>query len=279
LGAVARFTLDDLDFAPFLTARPELPPPWRDHLREHDLIISYLHDREGIFERNVRSCEVKKFVAGPHRIESGSHATTQLARPLEQLGIPISDFAPRIELSYSERRTVEATCSLIALHPGSGSLRKNWPIENWIALIDELLSVAAVAGCGSSSHALAKSMPRPATAATTRVTIIGGEADGEEITRIRERFGDRVRYAIDWPLRRLAALLANTDFIGHDSGISHLAAAVGARCLVLFGPTDPKTWAPRNEKVRVLVAPNKDLRQLTLEEVHHAFGLTRLRSQ
>ena len=69
------------------------------------------------------------------------------------------------------------------------------------------------------------------------------------------------------PLPHLAALLENSFFIGHDSGISHLAAAAGARCLLLFGRTDPPIWAPANEKVTVLRAPEGNLERLEVESV------------
>ena len=38
-------------------------------------------------------------------------------------------------------------------------------------------------------------------------------------------------------------------YIGNDSGISHLAAAVGTPTIVLFGPTNPAVWAPRGSHV------------------------------
>ena len=56
-------------------------------------------------------------------------------------------------------------------------------------------------------------------------------------------------------------------FLGHDSGISHLAAAVGVRCLLLFGPTDPDIWAPPHPDVRVVRAPDGTLAALTLDVV------------
>jgi ADP-heptose:LPS heptosyltransferase len=40
-------------------------------------------------------------------------------------------------------------------------------------------------------------------------------------------------------------------YIGNDSGITHLAAAVGTPVLALFGPTNPEVWAPRGPHVRV----------------------------
>jgi heptosyltransferase-2 len=69
-------------------------------------------------------------------------------------------------------------------------------------------------------------------------------------------------------LPSLAAVLERAAlFLGHDSGISHLAAAVSAPCLLLFGPTDPAIWAPANHQVRIAIAPNGDLSALSLEAV------------
>jgi heptosyltransferase-2 len=56
-------------------------------------------------------------------------------------------------------------------------------------------------------------------------------------------------------------------FIGHDSGISHIAAAAGARCLLLFGWTDPAIWAPANQNVTVLRAPEGKLPLLEVDTV------------
>jgi ADP-heptose:LPS heptosyltransferase len=41
-------------------------------------------------------------------------------------------------------------------------------------------------------------------------------------------------------------------FVGNDSGISHLAAAVGTPAAVFFRASDPKVWAPRGTAVDVL---------------------------
>jgi ADP-heptose:LPS heptosyltransferase len=41
-------------------------------------------------------------------------------------------------------------------------------------------------------------------------------------------------------------------YIGNDSGITHLAAAVGTPVVAVFGPTDPGVWSPRGERVRVV---------------------------
>jgi heptosyltransferase III len=242
------YALDDRELAPFFVVDGDLPQRWRDYFNQYDLIVSYLHDPDGAFANNVGAGST--FIVGPYRLESGLHATEQLALPLRELGIAVTDWVPQLDLSDREiaNARAEFPLPLLALHPGSGSAQKNWPIANWIALIRNRL------------------------AAGNRVVIVAGEADEDEVAGVREHFGDGVSYVIEWPLRRLAAFLAGATFIGHDSGISHLAAAAGARCLVLFGSTSAKTWAPRNENARVLPAPKRDLLQLRVEDVLHALG-------
>src|SRR5205807_8879566 len=108
---------------------------------------------------------------------------------------------------------------VVAFHSGSGSEAKNWPLENWIQLGDQLLNRKDFTGS---------------------LLIVSGEADqdrSQQLASIWKR--PRVRFATNQPLPDLAAILENTMFLGHDSGISHLAAAAGANCLLLFGPTDP----------------------------------------
>jgi ADP-heptose:LPS heptosyltransferase len=46
-------------------------------------------------------------------------------------------------------------------------------------------------------------------------------------------------------------------YVGNDSGVSHLAAALGVPTIAVFGPTDPTVWAPLGPKVAV-VAPQDD---------------------
>ena len=56
-------------------------------------------------------------------------------------------------------------------------------------------------------------------------------------------------------------------YLGHDTGISHLAAACGVDCVLLFGPTEPAVWAPRNPGVTVLRAPDGRLDRLAVATV------------
>jgi len=239
-------------FARFFARNSELPAELADYFASFDLIVSYLYDPDRIFETNLRRCGVQNLICGPARIvENAGHAARQLARPIEELGINIVDFTERIFPSTEDRefaREFLASVSqqIIAIHPGSGSPKKNWPLENWIGLFS----------------------PDSRFADLERLLVISGEADEAQTNELEREWKNRdVRFARNLPLPRLAAVLERSTFIGHDSGISHLAAAAGANCILLFGPTDPDVWAPRNENVRVLRPPSGRLDDLQTETV------------
>jgi len=84
--------------------------------------------------------------------------------------------------------------------------------------------------------------------------------------------GQDVRFAKNLPLPHLAGVLEHSIFIGHDSGISHLAAAAGASCILLFGPTDPNVWAPRNENMQIVAAESGRLNDLGTAPVRAALS-------
>jgi heptosyltransferase-2 len=218
--------------APFFARNAELPSEQARHFASFDLVISYLFDPDGIFAANLTRAGAQRVIHGPAKLDGSAHAAVQLARPLSELQIPIEDFAAHIPVNKTE-------ATAIALHPGSGSARKNWPLDRWIALAERLRE-------------------RPSL-------IVGGEADVAQVDQLR-RFATELAFAL--PLREIAEKIAGCAvFIGHDSGISHIAAATGAPCVLLFGPTDPRVWAPVNENVRVLRAANGKLAQLSVDEV------------
>jgi len=102
------------------------------------------------------------------------------------------------------------------IHPFSGSAGKNWPLDNFRAL----------------AHEIEKTMP---------VKWCAGPEDPP--------LPDAVRYD---DLYELACWLASAQlYVGNDSGITHLAAAVGTPVAAYFGPTDPEVWGPRGPNVRI----------------------------
>jgi ADP-heptose:LPS heptosyltransferase len=118
----------------------------------------------------------------------------------------------------------------ILLLPGSGSPSKNWPVRSFVEL--------------------------GRTLGRQRVIVVVGPAE----SGIVHQLADLVQ--LQHPSLGCLAGLARLSqgFIGNDSGVSHLAAAAGARGVVIFGPTDPDRWRPCGE-VRVC-------RRMPLEALH-----------
>ena len=120
----------------------------------------------------------------------------------------------------------------IAIHPGSGSPDKCWPIDSFLALIDRL-------------HA-----------AGHRCRILLGEVElerwpAEQIHRLQSA-EETVHPATYVDLLR--ELSGCSAFVGNDSGPGHLAGIIGLPSVILFGPTDPAIWKPMGPRVRAFRA-------------------------
>ncbi|MGB8353585.1 MAG: glycosyltransferase family 9 protein [Chthoniobacteraceae bacterium] len=241
-GAMAGFFIPDAKLAPDLI----------EYFGSFHQIVSYLFDPDGIFEDNMRRCGVKNFVHVSPKLDDSSHAASQLAQPLQDLALFLENPAATIYPSAADREFAASffgglKSRIIAIHPGSGSDTKNWPVKNWLALGGWLFSLK----------------PAPA------ILLIGGEADRASHAALSAAWKNyHVYFAEDVPLPHLAALLERCDlFVGHDSGISHIAAATGIPCLLMFGPTDPEVWAPANPRVKWLAAPASAMANLPVDEV------------
>jgi ADP-heptose:LPS heptosyltransferase len=146
------------------------------------------------------------------------------ALPPEGAGIHATDFYLEQVRGIAERRSdgiPRLECRVTredyaVIHPFSGGARKNWPLDKFRALATKLERAMPVKWCAGEDD--------PPLAGAVRID----------------------------DLCELACWLARARmYIGNDSGITHLAAAVGTPVLALFGPTDPEVWAPRGPHVRV----------------------------
>ncbi len=231
--------------AGFFVPNGELDPEWRRYFASFDLIVSFLYDPDGFFHENLDRAGAKSVVKGIHRIDESRSlcAAAQLAEPLQEIAL----FPTQTYVSFGLKRSVEA--GLVAIHPGSGSPRKNWGYENWRDAARQLCQ----------QHLARK------------ILVVSGEAESERIghfLQLLEAEGIAFEHLENAPLPEVARRLANCErFLGHDSGISHLAAACEVPSLLIFGPTDPNIWAPQNPGVQVVIAPEGRLDQVTADDV------------
>lgn len=238
--------------AGFFVPNAKLPPDLAEYFGSFHQVVSYLFDPDGIFRANLERCGVKNFIHASPKLDDSERAASQLARPLQGLALFLDDpaamlYPDKADRAYAEKFFGLEISPVIAIHPGSGSEAKNWPVQNWKELGDWLLSLS----------------PAPS------LLLIGGEADRKNMAHLSEAWrGRKLYFAEDLPLPHVAALLERCKlFIGHDSGISHIAAAVGTQCVLMFGPTDPEVWAPANPKVICIEAPAYTMENLKPEQV------------
>lgn len=139
------------------------------------------------------------------------------------------------------------------VHPGSGSARKNWPGDRFAEVARRR------ARGGSQVVQLMGPAEQGALATAGEIVRAAGQSARGASSAMRggERGEDDAEGGVEvvagLELREVSALLAGADlYVGNDSGISHLAAAVGAPTVAIFGPTRAARWAPRGPNVSVL---------------------------
>jgi ADP-heptose:LPS heptosyltransferase len=181
-----------------------------EELRQFDSIVSWYGANRPEFRELVHSLGLPfHFRTALQAGDATVHATDFYLAQVRELATATVDPIPRI--SCNVRRD-----NFAAIHPFSGSPRKNWPMAKFRQLACGLERIMAVHWCAGPEDP-----PLPGAV----------------------RIDD---------LYELACWLARTRlYIGNDSGITHLAAAVGTPVLALFGPTDPAVWAPRGPNVRI----------------------------
>lgn len=217
--------------AGFFARNGELSEDLHDYFSGFNIIVSYLYDPDDIFKTNVARCSHGQFIAGPYRPDEthAIHATNVFLKPLERLAIFDADATPRLAIVSSPSPIASHLC----LHPGSGSERKNWPEENWVELIARLINETSL-----------------------NLLLVGGEAEGERLQRLAAALPPtRCVVAKNLPLSELAQRMKSCrGFVGHDSGITHLAAALGLPTTVLWSHTVEEIWRPQGTHVTVLRA-------------------------
>ncbi|MGH7936131.1 MAG: glycosyltransferase family 9 protein, partial [Chthoniobacterales bacterium] len=242
--ADATRSIESRALASFFVRKEELASELIAYFGSFQQVISFLFDPDKIFADNLKRAGVRNLITGSPKIADEEHAARQLARPLERLALYLEDPAATLRLPQREK------LDQIAIHAGSGSETKNWPIEKWIELARQLVE------------------PNDGN----KLLLVGGEADLARLAALRAALpNERAELAENLSLPELAARLQSSRlFLGHDSGISHLAAAVGTPSLLLFGPTDPAVWAPANSHVRVLRAASLTMERIEVGEVLEA---------
>ncbi len=204
-----------------------------------DLIVAYVAETEGTLIKNLRRTSAKRVISWPPFPSRYTHEADHLLDALRPLGLASSKNAPELVPTPLDRafaanfwstHNLRPHIPVLAIHPGSGSPSKCWPPERFARIADWAIESLSAA-----------------------VLLIAGPADEKAMHQTLRRMKGTPVLATDLTLPNLAALHEQcTVFLGNDSGITHLAAAVETPTVALFGPTAPRIWGPRGEHVAIL---------------------------
>jgi heptosyltransferase-3 len=217
----------------------DVPSPIRERLARFQLALVFSPHPQATLPARLHQAGIPAVHWVPSFPETGAEAVAALqARHLAGLGLayvpgPVKlEVEPRLD---EDRPELVGPGPWLAVAPGSGQVRKNWPLAHYYEVSQALgweygLQVVWLAGPGEREM-----LPYLRALA---------EAQGQLLLAQR-------------PLAQVARVLSRCRlYIGNDSGLTHLAAAVGEPAvLALFGPTDPRVWAPLGPQVRTLTAP------------------------
>ncbi|MGD2111138.1 MAG: glycosyltransferase family 9 protein [Phycisphaerae bacterium] len=233
------------------TPDPTLPAETATFLQRFDRVVSFL----GGFDDPV-SCRLAMpngpdLLAidprpDPAETRRGTHITQQWIKQIEAHAGAAAVRPAAINLNDSERasrgnrlaRSLGTEPGRVVLcHPGSGGLEKCCPIEILIQLV-ELIGA--------------------------RGWVVGWMVGPDEVERFGrgyvERLGESAPVLFDESVDAAADLVAGAmRYIGHDAGMTHVAALAGVPTLALFGPTDARVWRPLGVNCQVLGFPPADV--------------------
>ncbi len=240
-----------------LNAARMLGMAWNLRTAGHDWIV--LLDRSRWLISAARSAAPRKLVKLSPSRSNPRHEVDVYLDALEAVGVRTPFNVPRLTPGSDARESAAAALgtteqSFVVLqpggaeNPGASMLDKRWPAKHYFHL----------------ARILAERGLRP--------VLTGGPTDVNLCVQIANEIVDfnPVMLAGRLDIMTSAAVIEQASlYVGTDTGISHLAAAVGTPTIVIFGPTNPLRYAPRGDRVKILspaasrTLPEIDLRKVT----------------
>jgi heptosyltransferase II len=228
---------------------------WNLRTAGHDWIV--VLDRSRWVLAAAKSATPPRLVSLPRVKNSPVHETDVYLAALETVGVKSATTVPRLEPDEDSRLSANAVLNgldrpFAVLHPGGAEnpgtnmTDKRWPLERYASVMNHF------------------------TNRGIRIVLTGSKAEAGLCRHLAEQAetGSCLNLAGEVDLMTSVAVVEKAAvYLGADTGMSHLAAAVGTPTVVIFGPTNPRRYAPRGDKVVILAddesyrLPDTDLRK------------------
>nr|MBI3612180.1 glycosyltransferase family 9 protein [Nitrospirota bacterium] len=233
------FPLEHDNLAGLLAGTESVASGLRFWLDKTDLVIGWMKDSAGSLAATLYALGAGRVIIRSP-FEPGCTNLHQADRHLEIVASTVGEKRTARPLRLPEAILQDATASLeeagvrkdhvlVAVHPGSGSLHKCCEPGLFVKLVARLQALGAVP------------------------ILLAGPADTEQVHAVRRSCVASPLVFEGQELISVAGVMAQASlYVGHDSGLTHLAACLDVPTIALFGPTDPKRWAPRGSHVQIL---------------------------
>jgi heptosyltransferase-3 len=230
-----------------------------------DIIVAFLSDPDGSVTKNLKSylptTSVHLFPAFPPK-EAKVHVAFYLTQCLQLAGLPI-DPRKSLEEAYGrpllERKDPAMQHEKMVFHPGSGGKGKNHPPDFWIELIKESRKSLFL----GSNHF---------------ILLLGPAEERLHPFFTKNLLYEEAEIVYSPEGEKLLSLLRQAPlYIGHDSGITHLAAMLGTPTIALFRNSPVHQWSPLGPTVKVIESDKSrpDLIRNILKEARELTGRIR----
>lgn len=198
-----------------------------------DQVTGFLNDKDNIVLDNLfylfpgAKIDIFPPFPGPG---NKTHVALYMASAIQSAGININAHAAFSEaLIKPIMGQKRGKGKRIVLHPGSGSRDKNYPTEFWLELLRGIRD---------------KNLSEP-----FEINVLIGPAEQE----ILNAFDKMTEVCISHNREGLLSILDNTClYIGHDSGVTHLAAMMGIKTIALFRKSSIQNWHPLGPSVKIV---------------------------
>jgi ADP-heptose:LPS heptosyltransferase len=251
-------SIDGSDWASLYLEQRDIPHRLARYLSGFDIGIIFTANPNQIFSENLQRTGIKYVFPIGTVPPNGKkvHVIDYILSSANDMGLEILHTPPRLYLRESDRLlahdflkrySINEGKILAAIHPGSGGKKKVWMPQRFAEVMYEL-----------------------SRRMNPGFLIICGPADEPFVEPILAKTHPLNPVLIkDISLVHVASILEKCRiYIGNDSGITHMAAALARPTVALYGPTDPEIWGPRGPYVSILAPDipcspcNKETRNL-----------------
>lgn len=239
------YSFERLDFLTYGGTNDSPQKNFLSVMRRCERVIGWLEDTDGIWRSWLETAGIQDCILrSPHDRTLLNHHMVDRYVEILQPWVQTTQFLHDKEINRSLRGPL--------VLPQSHSGRLPHPIKEPFILLH--------AGSGSrykcASPALWASIVKGLMIANPKwnICLVGGPADNDSLRNVQGLL-THLEYGIlaGMDLLQIGQYLQHAQlFIGHDSGLSHLAASFGVPSVLLFGPTDPGKWAPRGTHVAAI---------------------------